>query len=370
MKRARPGFTLIELLVVIAIIAVLIGLLLPAVQKVREAANRMSCTNNQKQLGLAAHNYQSAYGVLPPGYLGPINNEAEPLSWDFQYVSTLVFLLPYIEQDNVWRELQRFNPQDYFNLTATGPLWVDNVDNVRIGGTRIKGFLCPSAPDSSSVERGVGVAAHYAHKQTGLPIILAPAPDIAPARTLRPNHPAAPLLGRTNYGATAGLFGRGTNSSLIFPRPIIPNGGLSKYEGLFSNRSRNSIDKVSDGTSNTLLFGEFTGGASGGRVEYAATWMGFSCVPTFGGLANHNNSQWFNLSSSHTGVVVFGFADGSVRGLRIGSSKRDGIPDVLDPLKTPPDERAPGVPETHDFWVLQQLSGFRDAGIRPDTLGN
>src|SRR5262245_19557375 len=104
MAMNRKGFTLIELLVVIAIIAVLIGLLLPAVQKVREAAARLQCSNNLKQLGLGTHNFHDVRGFLQPTWIIPAANIPSPgLTGTDGFATWAVVLLPYIEQDNVYK---------------------------------------------------------------------------------------------------------------------------------------------------------------------------------------------------------------------------------------------------------------------------
>ena len=143
----RRGFTLIELLVVIAIIGILIALLLPAVQKVREAANRMQCANNVKQMGLALHNYHDAYSSFPPGFISTLidpnwrlpagNCNAFPPErgpgWSF-----FALILPYLEQDNLYKGIR-------LDLSIMDPA------NAPARRTSVKGYLCPSDSGVASI---------------------------------------------------------------------------------------------------------------------------------------------------------------------------------------------------------------------------
>jgi prepilin-type N-terminal cleavage/methylation domain-containing protein len=148
MVQRRKGFTLIELLVVIAIIAILIGLLLPAVQKVREAANRSQCANNLKQIGLAIHNFASTYnGKLPSGGEGTDFGNFPTGPSQFDNFSFFTVILPFVEQQNV------------YNLMTPTAYYESSPNNIAAAQTVIKIFLCPSnalRPNTGRDNEGFG----------------------------------------------------------------------------------------------------------------------------------------------------------------------------------------------------------------------
>jgi prepilin-type N-terminal cleavage/methylation domain-containing protein/prepilin-type processing-associated H-X9-DG protein len=314
LRRCRRGFTLIELLVVIAIIAVLIGLLLPAVQKVREAASRTRCKNHLKQIGLALHNYHDRTGRFPPGYAAnqaDVDGTGPGWGW-------AAFILPDLEQENLFRLIDFTQP-----LTAAG-----NHDAVR--QTNVPFLRCPSDTRQDPIRRSEFV------------------------------NPAALTtdLARGNYAACYGNTPFLDEPAWVLTRHLVIDGISGR--GMFYRNSKTRMADVTDGLSNTFMIGERSAARSISSwvgVIPGSTWHSANDDAKYGGIPTNlaaslvlghacrdhapssDNGVAEDFSSAHvTGINVL-FADGSVHGVNSGvnmkvypftASIADGIPLQID----------------------------------------
>ena len=306
------GFTLIELLVVIAIIAILIGLLLPAVQKVRAAAARSQCQNNLKQMGLALQTFNDAYGRLPAALIhsGRARSHGPPYQGpEVRYTGTyliynhtgFVALLPYIEQTNL------FNQYSYaFRASASSPYGMpvapESAANDAVAATFIKIYTCPS-------------------DETPGPIMSYHAGDTS-------NFYEMVSARRSNYLFSTGAYTDYDNDWGSTSR---------RYRGAFGNNGATAVGRVTDGTSNTIaigeslqqmhsgstIFGPYWGSGTHTSVHGRGWYSNFAPNYPYGSCAPNPNERCtyaWGFSSSHSGVTNFVLLDGSVRGISDGIS--------------------------------------------------
>ena len=364
--RHRVGFTLVELLVVIAIIGVLIGMLLPAVQSVREAARRTQCLNNLRQLGLAAHNYESSLGKLPFGVLtkagSPTRDEMVDEFVDHQYTGALVAMLPYLEQGNLADQLDpvAFDVRSdlidggYFSERSDGSVIGDFNEflnpghrtreegdppvNPGVGAgvvyglfRQIETFICPS--DSGFDTDGYLIRPLYGIEGTvpgfglGLPL----------------GHPRP---GLTNYVPNIGAI-----CMMKEVTPELDSQGFAGHFGPMRNRDSDPIDRIYDGSSNTFMFGENVGRIIDDDVQTVNlrwSWvLGGLGVgrPNYYEQVDNNfgtleESVDFQFGSAHPSTVGMVLCDGSVK-----SFSREGAADNS---------------------LMQSLSGVADGGVTGD----
>jgi prepilin-type N-terminal cleavage/methylation domain-containing protein/prepilin-type processing-associated H-X9-DG protein len=282
LRSRRTGFTLIELLVVIAIIAILIGLLVPAVQKVRSAAARISCGNNLHQLAIAALNYESTNGGLPP--------RCQVYS---PYRGWGTYLLPYIEQDSVY-QIYNFN-LDFYNPANSAAVSIP-----------VKVFACPATPAGNRISPLVDVNLNL----TG-----------------------------TN-GAEGDYFAPNSVDAFWWPDPQRTNAADEVEAPALAHTTNRPISAITDGTSNTLLFSELAGRPDhwvrGVKQPTNATlrfplwwgpWAAYnSCIyktysddgQTPGGFCTINCNNSWGIYGFHTGGANAVFVDGSIHFLRVG----------------------------------------------------
>jgi prepilin-type N-terminal cleavage/methylation domain-containing protein len=325
MNQKSQGFTLVELLVVIAIIGILIAMLLPAVQQVREAARRTTCQNNIRQIGIATHNYESSFMRLPTGYirwsepetvLMPAPNNQQ------QVIGALCEILPFMEQNNV-RDLFTIN----FDYKRTDQFFVNTLSR-NAGFYRLSVFECPTDENIQCDRVIVALTTDYAYMPGAWYVWITrySFPELDPTGVNR--------FGRTNYLPLNGQLGMGV--------PASGTTWVAGCEGVFNNRSSDKMSAMSDGTSNVLIYSEIAS-------DYKTSWLGNINYISWCGGSIMSSAGWGlypedidTPQSRHAGTINFGAGDGSVQALNKSanripvirlSGKKDGVVVALSDVK-------------------------------------
>ena len=351
--RKRQAFTLVELLVVIAIIGILIGMLLPAVQQVRESARRTQCLNNMRQLGLACMSYEGIFDNYPPGLNGStgLSRTSSPIrsftgsTTDGLQLGWGVFILPQIEQNNMESNLKTATGDwNTEFLTAIGP------DGTLLVNKVIPSFICPSdsSPDGDFNKYWSHVSNAESTPHSKSNYVACMGAYARPNPNGGPNGPANPI-------------GPMNNQSL----------GYKSYWGIFGINSRTTFAAIGDGSSNVILLGERSSlseiDAGGSSKQYGAIWSGRTKQNDHWGPANDTSSRnaWYSTlgvisnaganaapnwtvngvrvsegvaSSFHQGSANVCFGDGSVHSLdeNIAFDTYVNLARMADGLVTPP----------------------------------
>jgi prepilin-type N-terminal cleavage/methylation domain-containing protein/prepilin-type processing-associated H-X9-DG protein len=302
LNRSRRGFTLIELLVVIAIIAVLVGLLLPAVQKVRESAARAKCQSNLHNLALAVLNYESTNSQLPPGAQGPVAATPIPNPLNNTVVngtSWLVLILPQVEQGAIYQQYQFF---DNYNGTT----------NLGVGSQRVPIYYCPSGAKEVSANQ-LEVSGGVANNTTHYYAIMGPG---APGSSY-PYTVGTQTANGDQYSPPNTLAANASNFSTL--------GMMPYYDASFgTQKGIVQMTDILDGASNTMMVGELSWSLPVGAPNHYISWIrgntngaGAAKNITYPinslTLLNGTNTNDINMGSNHTGGANFAFGDGSVR---------------------------------------------------------
>jgi prepilin-type N-terminal cleavage/methylation domain-containing protein len=332
--RGKTAFTLIELLCVIAIIGILMGMLLPAVQSVRESARNLSCKNRLRQMDLALLNYESAHESLPPGTLGFVPTWVATIDelggWDSdpthphyyknqQYTSWIAMILPYLGEDTVYDQLPKIctsRTSDYASYRAANPgapLWLDEIPEVQmVAKTNLNLLFCPSdflEVDQSTIPRNIVAQPTFVTDMGNFDLLLA-------------------VLGATSEYASTNYLG----CTGAYSGGDVPDDSMERFGGIMACRKGTRLAEIRDGQSNTIAIGESLGHivdrkrensnswffAALGRGRSALDWKSDTSTP-FTGLRLIGDS-WYaypaGFGSRHPAHANFARADGSVFSVR------------------------------------------------------